>query len=215
MDQPADAAQAGSLRTTDADSPVERRLVNAARAGDAAAWEAIVREHQTAVFRLAYLFLADRTEAEDVAQDALIRAYRHLDKFDPERTLRPWLLSIVANLARNRRRSLGRYWAAIQKYVWSEPPPASEADFATQFNRAHDLWLAVRRLRPPEQEIIYLRFFLHLSVDEAAGALQVAPGTVKSRLSRAMQQLRGVIIADFPELLPARLTLDSATTEDM
>lgn len=198
----------------DADNVAERRLVNAARAGDAAAWEAIVRDHQTPVFRLAYLILADRADAEDVAQDAFIRAHKHLDKFDLERSLRPWLLSIVANLARNRRRSLGRYWAAIQKYVWSEPPPATEADFTTQFNRAHDLWLAVRRLRPPEQEIIYLRFFLDLTVAEAAATLEVAPGTVKSRLNRALQQLRGVIAADFPDLMPARLSHDSATSED-
>lgn len=172
-------------------------------------------EHQTAVFRLAYLFLADRAEAEDVAQDAFIRAHEHLDKFDLQRTVRPWLLSIAANLARNRRRSLGRYWAAIQRYVWSEPLSASESDHTPDFNQAHDLWLAVRRLRPPEQEIIYLRFFLNLSVDEAAGALQVAPGTVKSRLNRALQQLRGVIAANYPELMPARSTFDPAAAEDL
>ena len=75
-----------------------RRAAN----GDAAAWEPLVRAHQEAVFRLCYLLLGDPDEAEDVAQETFLRAWKHLRRFDATRPLRPWLLSIASNLASNR-----------------------------------------------------------------------------------------------------------------
>ena len=99
----------------------EAALVARARAGDADAWEALVGGYQAPVFRLAYLILGDAADAEDVAQEAFVRAYLALARFDAARPLRPWLLSITANLARNRRRSLGRYWAAMQRAFLAEP----------------------------------------------------------------------------------------------
>ena len=66
----------------------------------AAAWTTLVGQQQEAVFRLAYLLLGDADEAQDVAQEAFIRAFRALHRFDPARPLRPWLLSITANLVR-------------------------------------------------------------------------------------------------------------------
>jgi RNA polymerase sigma-70 factor (ECF subfamily) len=86
----------------------ELNLVNQARQGDEAAWSTLVAQHQEGVFRLAYLLLSDADEAKDVAQEAFIRAFRSLDRFDPTRPMRPWLLQITANLARNRRRAIGR-----------------------------------------------------------------------------------------------------------
>jgi RNA polymerase sigma-70 factor, ECF subfamily len=65
-----------------------------------------VQTQQQALFRLAYLMLGDAADAEDVAQEALIRAYRAIDRFDPQRPVKPWLLTITANLARNRGRAL-------------------------------------------------------------------------------------------------------------
>ena len=74
---------------------------------------ALVRAHQTPVFRLAYLLLGSADEAEDVTQETFIRAYRSLGRFDTSRPLRPWLFKIAANLAHNQRRSMGRYLAAL------------------------------------------------------------------------------------------------------
>lgn len=90
----------------------DAELVNATRAGDEAAWETLLRAYQPAVFRLAYLLLGD---ADDVAQETFLRAQKALPRFDIERPLRPWLFRIAANLARNKRRSLGRYFAALQR----------------------------------------------------------------------------------------------------
>jgi RNA polymerase sigma-70 factor, ECF subfamily len=180
---------------------VDAELVSRARAGDTAAYELLVQQHQEAMFRLAYLMLGDRDDAADIAQDALIRAFRSLDQFDVSRPLRPWLLSITANLARNRRRSLGRYWGALRRLVWLDPTPTGNVETETaQQLEAQALWKAVQQLNSTDQEIIYLRYFLELSVTETADILDVEAGTVKSRLSRALGRLRAVVEQHFPLL---------------
>jgi len=176
----------------------ETQLVLLARRGDSAAWETLMRAHQESVFRLAYLILGDADEADDAAQEAFIRAYRALERYDLTRPLRPWLLSISANLARNRRRSLGRYFAALRRKAQMEPAIWQGAEEqGGQKWHANQVWQAVRRLNPSDQQVIYLRFFLDMPVEEAAQAMQVAPGTVKSRLHRALERLRKIIEKDF------------------
>jgi RNA polymerase sigma-70 factor (ECF subfamily) len=181
---------------------VQPDIIQRALRGDEAAFQTIVDEHREAVFRLAYLLLGDADDAEDVTQEAFIRALRYLHRYDPERTLRPWLLSIAGNLARNRRRSLGRYWSALQRLAGQTLVEANTPEYhSTQAFEAQALWQAVRRLNHGEQEIIYLRYFLELSVAETAETLGVQPGTVKSRLHRALKRLREVIERDYPELV--------------
>ena len=176
----------------------EANLIRQARQGDASAWETLVRQHQAAVFRLGYLLLRTPAEAEDVAQEAFVRAFVALDKFDEERPFRPWLLQITRNVAKNRRRSLSRYWAMVKRW-WGEEETAVIATSVSQDESAR-LWQAVQQLRPKAQEVVYLRYFLELSEAETAAALNVPVGTVKSRLHRALEQLKGVIEMDFVEL---------------
>ncbi len=157
--------------------------------------------HQEPVFRFAYLFLGDPDDAEDVTQETFLRAYYNLKRFDPTRPLRPWLLSIAANLARNRHRSVARYLAALTRSFRAEPSASLDVEqHSVQDMNAGQLWKAARQLTTDDQHIIYLRFFLDLSTAEAAQALDVAEGTVKSRLNRAVGRLRVVIKKDFPTL---------------
>jgi RNA polymerase sigma-70 factor (ECF subfamily) len=178
----------------------EATLVRHATNGDAAAWEPLVLAHQEAVFRLCYLLLGDPDDAEDVAQETFLRAWNHLRRFDPTRPLRPWLLSIASNLASNRRRSAGRYVSALMRAFRNEPAASSIEERSAQHMEAGDLWKAVQTLNVQDQQIVYLRYFLELSVSETAQALNVPEGTVKSRLSRALDRLRGIIQQDFPVL---------------
>lgn len=180
-------------------------LIRQARGGDQAAWVNIVRRHQEPVFRLAYLRLGDADAAEDVTQETFIRAYRALSGFDPAHPLRPWLLHIALNLARNRQRALGRYLSALRRWALEVPveSPGLE-DAAAVRGEALELWQAVKRLPALDQEVIYLRYFLDMPVEQAATALSVRPGTVKSRTHRALKRLRAVIERDFPALAEDR-----------
>ncbi len=179
----------------------EADLIQHAVAGDAEAWDSLMRAHQEAVFRLAYLLSGDPDDADDVAQETFLRAWKYLTSFDTTRAFRPWLLSITGNLASNRRRSAGRYFAVLTRAFRDEPKAITMEEQSTQHNETRELWEAVKQLPVPDQQIIYLRFFLDLSVNETAEALQVAEGTVKSRLSRALGKLRTVIKHDFPVLV--------------
>jgi RNA polymerase sigma-70 factor (ECF subfamily) len=184
----------------------ETDLIRRAQAGDGAAWEALVQTHQQAVFRLAYLFLGDADQAEDVAQDAFIRAYHALSRFDISRPFRPWLMSIAANLARNQRRSAGRYLAAMRRAFQDSPSPTIDIEASAAQNwEAQSLWQAVRRLSYEDQQVIYFRYFIELSVDETAAALGVPEGTVKSRLHRALNRLRALIDREYPSIKEGRL----------
>jgi RNA polymerase sigma-70 factor (ECF subfamily) len=180
---------------------LEADLIRRARAGDAVAYEALVRIHQEAVFRLAYLFLGSADDADDAAQEVFIRAHRALDRFDESRPVRPWLMAIAANTARNRRRSIRRAAAALRRVIVAEQSVSIDDERALE---AQAIWQAVRRLNTADQEVIYLRYFLELSVSEAAQAMNVEEGTVKSRLSRALGRLREVIKRDFPLLHEGR-----------
>lgn len=185
----------------------EANLIQQARRGDEVAWAMLVGQYQEAVFRLAYLLLADADEAKDVAQEVFIRAFYALDRFDSSRPLHPWLLSITTNLARNRQRSLGRYLAAVTRWFQTEPEPVmpNPGDEHLRQQEAKTLWQAVQRLSRADQEIIYLRYFLELSVEEAAEAAEIAPGTVKSRLHRALNRLRTTVMEEFPTLQEERI----------
>lgn len=186
---------------------MESELIRRAAQGDAEAYETLVRRYEQPVFRLAYLIVGDPDDAQDIAQEAFIRAYRHLPRFDAARPIRPWLLQITRNLARNRLRAVGRYLSALSRVLAGAAliDHSAETEHMQQ-REIQALWDAIRQLDRQDQEIIYLRYFLELSVDETAAVLDVASGTVKSRLSRALRRLRGVVEADFPLLVEGRLS---------
>jgi RNA polymerase sigma-70 factor (ECF subfamily) len=173
--------------------PEEAELVERARRGDVDAYEQIVQAHQTLAFRTAYLILGDADEAEDAAQEGFVKAYRALARFRRGAPFRPWVLQIVANEARNRRRSSGRR-ARLELRLAAESPsggaaPSPEGALLAAERRA-SLLAAVGELREEERLVIGLRYFFDLSEAETAAALGVRPGTVKSRLSRALGHLR-------------------------
>jgi len=182
----------------------ESQLIQRAANGDTTAWEPLVVAHQEAIFRFAYLLLGDPDDAEDIAQETFLRAWDHLKRFDTARPLRPWLLTITSNLASNRRRSIGRYISALTRAFRDDPVPPNIEEKSLQRIEADHLWKAVKQLTFTDQQIVYLRYFLDLSVTETADVLRVAEGTVKSRLSRALDKLRNIIQQDFPVLTEGR-----------
>jgi RNA polymerase sigma-70 factor (ECF subfamily) len=183
----------------------DAELIQRARQGDASAWEPLVQAHQESVFRLSYLLLGDTDDAQDVAQETFLRAYRSLHLYDASRPLRPWILSIAANLSRNRRRAAGRYLAALRRLVVADPPDRiSIEEKSAQNMEAQSLWEAVQRLDEAGRQVVDLRYFLALSVEETAEVLGVAAGTVKSRLHRALSRLRSLVKDEFPALVEGK-----------
>jgi len=177
----------------------EAQQIRLARQGNQVAWEALMHAHQEPVFRLAYLLLGDPDEAEDIAQETFLRAYHGLKRFDLERPLRPWLLRITSNLAHNRHRSIARYLAALARFSRQDPDAIRHTIIEPE-DQSQVLWKAVRQLARPFQQVIYLRYFLELSENEMAEVLNLPAGTVKSRLHRALNKLRGIVERDYPEV---------------
>ncbi|MRS04327.1 sigma-70 family RNA polymerase sigma factor [bacterium] len=168
----------------------EHDWVEAARRGDMVGWERLVATHQQSIFRLAYLFLGDADDAEDITQETFIHAYRALNRFDPARPFRPWLMRIATNLCRNWHRSLRRYLGALQNVLNNEPRPGTILDQAEHNVDMQDLWKAVNHLPSVDQQLIYLRYFMECSESETAEVLGIALGTVKSRSYRALGRMR-------------------------
>jgi RNA polymerase sigma-70 factor (ECF subfamily) len=174
----------------------EQDLIEDARRGDVAAYEELVRRHQGLAIRAAYV-VAGSAEAEDAVQEAFVKAYRALPRFRPGAPFRPWLLRIVTNEARNRVRSAKRREALALRAaaVPGGAAPSPEAAVVEDEDR-RALLASFERLPAGDREIIAYRFFLDLSEAEMAAVLDVPPGTVKSRLSRAMTRLRTEMITD-------------------
>ena len=171
----------------------ETELVERAKRGDASAYERIVRQYQGIAFRTAYLVTGSAADAEDAAQEAFVKAYRALDRFRAGSPFRPWLLRIVANEARNRRRAAGRRAGLALRTSEDrqngDAAPSPETAVLAQERRA-TLLAALERLREEDRVVISCRYFLDLGEAEMAEVLGVPRGTVKSRLSRAMARLR-------------------------
>ena len=169
-------------------------LAERAKGGDVDAYEALVANYQALAFRVAYLITRDAGEAQDAAQDAFVRAYYALDTFRDGSSFKPWLLRIVANQARNRRRSAGRRVELATRVGESRPSggaaPSPEAA-ALQVEARAELLEALDGLRDEERLAVIYRYFLDLNEVEMAEAMGCRRGTVKSRLSRALAHLRG------------------------
>jgi len=167
--------------------------VERARRGDAAAYEALVRAHRDIAFRTACLFAGSAAEAEEAAQEAFVKAWRALPRFRSGAPFRPWLLAIVGNEARNRRRAAGRRAGlavrAAGERASGDAAPSPEAALLAAGQR-RELLAALAALDERDRAVIACRYLLDLSERETAEALGCRRGTVKSRLSRALDRMR-------------------------
>ena len=173
--------------------PQEAELIARAKGGELDAYEEIVRRHQAIAFRTAWVITRSAADAEEAAQDAFVKAHAALPRFREGSPFRPWLLAIVANEARNRVRGAGRHVRIAQRVVEERRPddavPSPGAALLDSEQRDR-LLAAIERLPQPAREAIACRYLLDLSEEETAAALDCPHGTVKSRISRALDRLR-------------------------
>ena len=174
-------------------------LVERSRNGDHDAYAELVTRYQAVAARTAYVITGTAADAEDVAQDAFVKAYYALDRFRTGAPFRPWLLRIVANEAINRRKAAGRRptvgLSVIEDRASGDTALSPEAS-ALARERREVVLEALRRMREEDRLVSAYRYFFELSEVEMADALGVARGTVKSRLSRAIVRLREAMEGD-------------------
>jgi RNA polymerase sigma-70 factor (ECF subfamily) len=174
----------------------DSELIERAKSGDLAAYEELVRRYEQQAFRAAYLVCGDADEARDAAQEGFVRAWRALDGFRSGAEPRPWLMRIVVNAARNRRRGSGRRANLALRIAQDRPSdgaaPSPEAAVLAA-ERRERLLAAVNQLTEDDRTVLGLRWFADMREAEMAAAMGVPRGTVKSRLSRAMGRLRVVL----------------------
>lgn len=173
----------------------DAQLVERAQHGDTDAYGELVRRYQALATRTAYVITGVSAEAEEAAQDGFTKAYFALGRFRTGSPFRPWLLRIVANEAKNRRKAAGRR-PTVDLSVAEDRPSGDTALSPEEAALAHErrtlVLDALRKLREEDRLIIAYRYFMDLSEAEMADALDVARGTVKSRLSRALARLRSI-----------------------
>jgi len=176
----------------------EQEALARVRAGDREAYAELVRRHASDAVRTARL-LGAGPDAEDVVQEAFVKAYAALGGFRAGAPFRPWFLRIVANETRNLHRSAGRR-AARERSAWQRTEPlllGSTADdpfgAALSSERRAELVAGLARLTEPHRQVITCRYLLDLDETETAEVLGWPRGTVKSRLHRALGRLADVL----------------------
>lgn len=171
--------------------------VRAAIKGDQDAFAELVYAYQDAVFNLCYRILNDRGEAEDAAQEAFLRAYLNLSRYDPSRSFKTWLLTIASNhcidrLRRRRMRFVSIEDDPLPSYTLSSDAPEPE-DVAIEQETRQALSLLLDQLAPDYRAAVVLRYWYDYSYVEIADMLQTTESAIKSRLFRARQMLAEMI----------------------
>jgi len=175
--------------TTDP-GPDETFLLARARQGDLAAFETVVRRYQRRVYGVALRIVRAHDVADDVAQEAFVRAWRSLDRFELGRPFGPWVCRIAANLAVNHVRSpRAREEGLPEGYAETRSSDPGPLGAVLDAEAREVLDEAMGGLSPEQRAVFVLRAVEEMSYEEIAGALGISQGTVMSRLFRARERL--------------------------
>ncbi len=166
-----------------------------ARQGDQDAFAELVYSFQDAVYNLCYRMLGERTEAEDATQEAFLRAYLHLNRYDTARSFKTWLLSIASNHCIDRLRKRRMKWMSLDEplpsgnalAISSDEPTPEEATLKSE--RGAIIQHLLDELPPDYRAAVVLRYWYDYSYTEIAETLETTESAIKSRLFRARQTL--------------------------
>jgi RNA polymerase sigma factor (sigma-70 family) len=173
--------------------PSDASLWARSRSGDSEAFGLLFERHAKAIYNYCFRRLGDWAAAEDTLSVVFLEAWRRREKELPEDKVLAWLYGVATNVLRNRRRSERRFAAALRRMPGSQP----EANFAERSNERLDdeqqMYHALdllAQLPRREQDVFVLCAWMELTYEDAALALDISMGTVRSRLSRARQRMR-------------------------
>ena len=178
----------------------EQALVQAALAGDRRAFGQLVRRHQKRLFRSVYGLLGDFDQAEDMVQEAFVKAYGAMGSFEAGRDFYPWLSTIARNLALNLMARERRKESLDQIHERGFDPPSGDLGPLEQLTTNESqqrFYIALKALPEQYRTVFVLRHFEEMSYEDIAAQLKIPPGTVDSRLYRARQ----LLVAELKDLL--------------
>ena len=174
-----------------ADVRGDRELVHAARAGDRIAFDNLFYRYRDGIYRLGLAITKDPSSAEEIVVDTFARAYRALERLEPDDSLRPWLYRVAVNLSYNRRPRKGVTLSSLDDGAFdlaAEGESPSEA--AERGERRLVVLACVDQLGPKHKVVVVLHYLSGLNLAEIAEIADVPVGTVKSRLHYALRKLR-------------------------
>lgn len=172
--------------------PLDSELMRRARHGDPAAFHVLVERHADGLYALARSLVGEHTAAQDLVQETFLAAFEGVHKFRAESSVRTWLAGILANksAAHHRRQSLRKTRPIDELNAPTAPDTAARADARMDVRQALD------RLPPEQRQVIVLRELEGMSYEEIAEALRIPRGTVESRLHRARQALKDLLVGE-------------------
>jgi RNA polymerase sigma-70 factor (ECF subfamily) len=170
----------------------EDELVRRASDGDVDAFDQLVQRHQAAVFRAALAALGMAEDAEEVAQDAFVRAWQSLRRFRGESSFRTWILTIVWRRALSRRRTVGAWWRRrVALGTGDDPPAAARTDDQVSIGELRqEIKRAIAALSPKLKDALLLAQSGEYDYEEIAAMLGTTRGTVKWRVAEARRRVR-------------------------
>ena len=170
----------------------DQELVRRLRAGDERAFEELVETYRERVYRVAWRVVRDDEVAEDVAQEAFIRVFRHVGRFQERSSLYTWIYRITVNIALNRlRRDRFRNMVPMGDLQWEDKSPHSDPSHAAMSGElAERVDAAVKALPDKQRAVFTLRFFEGLSHKEIAKVVGCSEGTSKANYFHAVRKLR-------------------------
>jgi RNA polymerase sigma-70 factor (ECF subfamily) len=181
-----------SVWQTDADATDDHELVRACVAGDRAAFDALVRRHQRQVYRLCYRFVGNHEDAAELAQDAFVRAYRALPKFEQSSRFSTWLHRIAVNVCLNRLAvKTPKHEPLHDTHRTASEEPADQTMLRTE--RAARVRRAIARLPAKQRATLILRAYHDLPHDEIAKILGNSVGAAKANLFHALANLKKLL----------------------
>ena len=173
----------------------ENGLAGRVLKGDLDAYEAIIQDHQASVFNVCYRILGNRQEAEDLTQEAFIRAYQKLSRYDPSRPFGPWMRTLAANLCYNhiKKARLERVPLEDEKDQLKDNP-SNDPENLLELSQEHRvLYQALWKLPDNQRIALELRHFQGLSYQDMAETLNLPLNTVRSHLYRGRQRLAEIL----------------------
>ncbi len=187
-------------------SLADDQFLEKSRAGDVEAFEMLITRYEKKIYTIAYRFMGNHEDASDLAQEAMLKAFRSISKFRGEASFKTWLYHITANVCRDelRKRSKRREVSLDQPLVFAEGEiPKQTADWSAVPEKIYEdkelqeyLGGLIRALTPEYRMVVVMREIQGLSYEEIAMKLDCSLGTVKSRLSRARKALKDKILTD-------------------